>query len=44
MGAHGAHGGAGGEQERERSRRPSYLVEDEDTWAVKKPTVPPVIE
>ncbi|MCX9192870.1 hypothetical protein C3Y87_15890 [Carbonactinospora thermoautotrophica] len=44
MGVPGAPGAAGGEQERERGRRPSYLVEDEEAWAVKKPTVPPVIE
>ncbi|KWX10701.1 collagen alpha 1(II) chain precursor, partial [Carbonactinospora thermoautotrophica] len=31
-------------QERERSKRPSYLVEDEETWRNKRPVVPPVIE
>ncbi|MCX9192628.1 hypothetical protein C3Y87_14645 [Carbonactinospora thermoautotrophica] len=45
MGGMMGHGGApGNEQERERGKRPAWLVEDEDVWAVKKPVVPPVIE
>ncbi|KWX02973.1 hypothetical protein LI90_4022 [Carbonactinospora thermoautotrophica] len=45
MGPMMGHGGApGNEQERERGKRPAWLVEDEDVWAVKKPVVPPVIE
>ncbi|KWW98125.1 hypothetical protein TH66_22995 [Carbonactinospora thermoautotrophica] len=41
LGRGGGHGSD--EEERERGKRPSWLVEDAETWANKKSVVPPVI-